>query len=217
MWQGVVIDYWTSTFEPLLVDTTSYSHPLLLEAWITQNGYINQLKSIEISSIEKKCFDYDDIANISRQNNCSEICVPVAYRALFYSSNIKACSSYDTNFCIPISEFIQYVEQQNVLCKRPSEERYYRGITHFKEGIPLLYSSQIEEERKNRTLLIFTMGFDPKSQGTIKELKLVYGFKDLLAWTGGALGIFVGYSLFDFLNHVIDITFHCIDKQQRTL
>ena len=38
---------------------------------------------------------------------------------------------------------------------------------------------------------------------TIYEEKLVYGPKDLLAWLGGALGIFVGYSFFDFAKHMI--------------
>ena len=51
--------------------------------------------------------------------------------------------------------------------------------------------------------------FDPKSQGTIKEEKLVYGDKDLLALLGGAFGIFVGYSIFDLLNHIVDLAFLC--------
>ena len=35
-------------------------------------------------------------------------------------------------------------------------------------------------------------------------------FKDLLAWLGGALGIFVGYSFFDFAKQVIDLGFYWI-------
>ena len=44
----------------------------------------------------------------------------------------------------------------------------------------------------------------------ISEERLVYDAKDLLAWLGGALGIFVGYSFFDFSKHIIDLAFHFI-------
>ena len=37
--------------------------------------------------------------------------------------------------------------------------------------------------------------------------------KDLLAWLGGALGIFVGYSFFDFAKQIIDVAFYCIYKK----
>ena len=35
-------------------------------------------------------------------------------------------------------------------------------------------------------------------------------FKDLLAWLGGELRIFVGYSFFDFAKQMIDIGFYWI-------
>ena len=50
------------------------------------------------------------------------------------------------------------------------------------------------------------------TQVGISEEKLIYGAKDLLAWIGGALGIFIGYSFFDFAKHIIDIFFHFIYK-----
>ena len=38
----------------------------------------------------------------------------------------------------------------------------------------------------------------------VSEEALVYNSKDLLAWIGGALGVFVGYSFFNLSQHVID-------------
>ena len=47
----------------------------------------------------------------------------------------------------------------------------------------------------------------------ISEEKLVYDSRDLLAWIGGALGIFVGYSFFDLAKNIIDITFYCLFRR----
>ena len=61
-----------------------------------------------------------------------------------------------------------------------------------------------------RTLLYLHWG--QSTQVGISEEKLIFGAKDLLAWIGGALGIFIGYSFFDFAKHIIDIFFHFIYK-----
>ena len=59
--------------------------------------------------------------------------------------------------------------------------------------------------------MVFYHGY--KSNVTIiSEEKLVYGSKDLLAWLGGALGIFVGYSFFDLAKTIIDVSFFFIYK-----
>ena len=46
----------------------------------------------------------------------------------------------------------------------------------------------------------------------ISEEILAYDSRDLLALIGGALGIFVGYSFFDVIKYIIDITFYGISK-----
>ena len=127
---------------------------------------------------------------------------------------MKVCYTFKTHFCIPIHKIEQYIAQQLVKCRKPREERYFSGSKNFMDGIPQYFSSQMGGERKNKTLLLLTWMFDKRRQGTIKEEKLVYSGKDLLAWIGGALGIFVGYSFFDFFNHVVDIIFHCIKKRR---
>ena len=42
----------------------------------------------------------------------------------------------------------------------------------------------------------------------ISEEQLIYNSKDLVAWIGGALGIFVGYSFFNLSQHIIAIVFY---------
>ena len=37
--------------------------------------------------------------------------------------------------------------------------------------------------------------------------------QDLFAWLGGALGLFIGYSVFDFTKQIIDVAFYWINKK----
>ena len=39
---------------------------------------------------------------------------------------------------------------------------------------------------------------------------MIYTSKDLVAWIGGALGVFVGYSMFDFSKQIIDWVFQIV-------
>jgi hypothetical protein len=48
------------------------------------------------------------------------------------------------------------------------------------------------------------------SRVTVQEEKLLYDSKDLLAWTGGALGIFVAYSIFDLSSQILDWVFQFV-------
>ena len=52
---------------------------------------------------------------------------------------------------------------------------------------------------------------------TIGEEKLLYGFKNLVSWLGGAIGIFIGYSIFDLSNQIIDVIFNCIARLTTTV
>ena len=44
----------------------------------------------------------------------------------------------------------------------------------------------------------------------VQEEELIYGPKDLLSWIGGALGIFVGYSIFDLTSLILDWIFQFV-------
>ena len=47
---------------------------------------------------------------------------------------------------------------------------------------------------------------------TISEEKFVYDSKDLLAWIGGALGLFIGYSFFDLAKYIITNAFDTFNR-----
>ena len=88
-------------------------------------------------------------------------------------------------------------------------EKYFKGISTFKTGFTNYYPKIIRGDRKDRTLMLFYWGYE-SNLTIINEERLVYDSKDLLAWLGGALGIFVGYSIFDLVGHIIDVVFYCI-------
>ena len=91
----------------------------------------------------------------------------------------------------------------------PATQKYFKGISTYMRGFTNYYPEIIKGGRKDRTLMLFYCGY--KSNATIiSEEKLVYDSKDLLAWLGGALGIFVGYSFFDLTKNIIDVVFYFI-------
>ena len=49
----------------------------------------------------------------------------------------------------------------------------------------------------------------------VSEEALVYNSKDLLAWIGGALGVFVGYSFFNLSQHIIDGVSYFLGKVRK--
>ena len=74
------------------------------------------------------------------------------------------------------------------------------------QGIDIRFPNIIDEDREKRTLLMIKWLYDEKLT-IINEEQLVYDSKDLLAWIGGALGIFIGYSFFDFVKYAINFSF----------
>ena len=71
------------------------------------------------------------------------------------------------------------------------------------------YPKFIDSERRKRMLLYLDWGYQTNVT-TINEEILIYDSRDLLAWLGGALGIFIGYSFFDMLKLIIDMIFYGI-------
>ena len=88
---------------------------------------------------------------------------------------------------------------------KPMIEKNFIGSAKVQDT----FTNRINEERKNRILMKLFWTFQ-SNKVTISEERLVYDGKDLLAWLGGALGIFVGYSFFDLSKHIIDLCFYFI-------
>ena len=79
------------------------------------------------------------------------------------------------------------------------------------DGIPYFTTQNMDDERKKRIIVSLWWQFD-SADGTANEEKLLYDSKDLLAWVGGALGIFVGCSIFDILAQIISLIFYFVAR-----
>ena len=79
------------------------------------------------------------------------------------------------------------------------------------DGIPYFTTQNMDDERKKRIIVSLWWQFD-SADGTANEEKLLYDSKDLLAWVGGALGIFVGCSIFDILSQIISMIFYFVAR-----
>ena len=106
-------------------------------------------------------------------------------------------------------------EKINFCEKLREVEKIFTGWAKFRDGITFHFPETMSKEQEKRTLMYLFWKYQ-SNMTTILEEKLVYSSKDLLAWLGGALGIFVGYSFFDLTKHIIDITFHFIYKAVTT-
>ena len=213
-WTGIVTE--TGLYQKQFKVNTKYNFPLYLEVYPLYREFYFPLpsntaeKNEDMKSTLEYCFKSDKIRMILESKNCTEICIPIHYSSLYNTSEIKICSAFQNHFCAfyPIQWHIE--EQQNT-CMQPIVEKYFKGTATYKEDFSNYYPKIIKGDRKNRTLMVFYYGY--KSNVTIiSEEKLVYGSKDLLAWLGGALGIFVGYSFFDLAKTIIDVAFFFIYK-----
>ena len=139
---------------------------------------------------------------------CTKNCVPVTFSAFFNKSQIEICSNFDEHFCGILETWV-FITNQITFCRQLGEQKYFKGMAEFREGFTNFFPSVMDEERQKRTLMLLYWNYH-SNLTTISEEKLVYGAKDLLAWLGGALGIFVGYSFLDLAKQMIDIAFYFV-------
>ena len=139
-----------------------------------------------------------------------------------FLSRFKECSDYDSHFCA-MKHIFDYVYGRGLDCTPPGVQKYFDGILDVGNGIS--YSNyrgsgngidHEEEDVHDRTLLSLRWVFI-SVYTNVGEEKLLYGFKDLVSWLGGAIGIFVGYSVFDLSNQIIDVIFNCIARLTTTV
>ena len=108
----------------------------------------------------------------------------------------------------------RYSNKKNLKCSEPRVENYYGGQITILDGIPYFTAQNMNEEDKKQIILSFWWQFD-SADGTVNEEKLLYDSKDLLAWVGGALGIFVGCSIFDVSYQIISLIFYFVARVVR--
>ena len=182
---------------------------------LSRDHYILTSKNAENSS-QKKCFKPENIKEIRNVRNCTQFCIPFMYKVFFKairvffnkSAEIKTCEKFDDYFCA-IMEIDSYLREQQLMCMKPMIEQNFIGYAKFQDEFSNYHPHTINGERKERILMQLCWMYQ-SNVTMISEERLVYDAKDLLAWLGGALGIFVGYSFFDFSKHIIDLAFHFI-------
>ena len=207
-WQGAVTGNWQGA-TPFKIDTSSYSFPFSIRVQSTMNQFYPL--SLE-SPVNTKCIDTKGIMKLYKDENCKEVCIPIQYRSLYDSSEIKICSDYDDHHCVfqKIRSYVWNLSfEKQILCTKENIEKSYKGQVVFSNGMPYWISSKLTKERRNNLLFHLDLNFH-SDLVTVQEEKLLYDSKDLLAWTGGALGIFVGYSIFDLSSQILDVVFQFI-------
>lgn len=128
---------------------------------------------------------------------------------MFDLSEIEICARFEDDFCAR-KQILDHFSFELEQCRKKEVEKHFKGMVNTYEDISY-YPKFMDEDMKTRMLMSLYWGYQSNST-TIREEILIYDSKDLLAWIGGALGIFVGYSLFDISKHIIDIIFLGIFK-----
>ena len=202
---------------PLKIETPYQRFPLHVQLMPLSRDYYNSLKSKPEESYKheksnpKKCLEPEKIKMIQKAKNCTEFCLPFIYQAFFSNSTIlKICENFDDYFCA-LKDIHDYLQEEQLTCMKPIIEKNFIGKANFYSDFTNYFPGIINEERKKRTLMLLFWAYQSKDT-IISEEKLVYDSKDLVAWLGGALGIFLGYSFFDLSKHVIDLAFYFIYK-----
>ena len=120
-----------------------------------------------------------------------------------------------------MKHIIKHVYGQGRECTPPGVQKYFNGILQVGNGISYSHyrgsANGIDHVDVNDKKLL-SLKWSFFSQYTkVGEEKLLYGFTDLVAWLGGAIGIFIGYSVFDLSNQIIDVIFNCIARLTTTV
>ena len=230
-WQSIATNTWEENEIPMKIDTMSYNFPVSVNIvplsrkyyypLPPKNRYIENLRNFT----QNECIKSEMIKAIHNEqmaSNCTKLCIPaVFFNAFFNVSEVKICSNFDEHFCGNIWKIGNLVGEKINFCKKQmkiekSAEKSFTGWAKFRNGaITFFLPEMISKEQEKRTLIYLYWKYQ-SNMTTILEENLVYSSKDLLAWLGGAFGIFVGYSFFDLAKHIIDIVFHFIDKAVRT-
>ena len=202
---------------PLKIETPYQRFPLEVQLMPLSRNHYYSLKSENDQShkneksTQEDCLEPEDIKRIKKGTNCTNFCLPFIYQAFFNkSTQMKNCENVDDYFCA-MGDIHDYLQDQQLACMKPMVEKNFIGSARFYHEFSNYFPDIITEETKRRTLMQLFWAYQSKDT-IISEEKLVYDSKDLVAWLGGALGIFLGYSFFDLSKNIIDLAFYFIYK-----
>ena len=206
-WQGIVTRNWIGQ-QPFKIDTSSHSFP----SAIFFQSTMNQFYPLDPLSEGTQCIDTKEIKKIRKDQNCKKDCIPIQFSSLFDPSEIKICLDYDDHFCAyhQIQGYIWRLSlEKQILCTKENVEKSYKGQVSYSDGIPYWIAKKVTEEKRNNILFYMRWNFG-SDHVNVQEEELMYGPKNLLSWIGGALGIFVGYSIFDLTSLLLDWVFQFV-------
>ena len=221
-WHSIALDDWEEHHYPLKIDTMSYKMPLnvVLKPLLREYYYPLLSNTHEMEDAgnftQKDCLQSEIIIGIKKihsMSNCTNLCIPLVFSSFLNASEIKICTNFYDHFCGGFWLIRDLVGEAIEFCTKTKKVvKSFTGWEKFKDdGITNQFPETIDKDREKRTLIFFYWQYN-SNMTTIIEEKLVYGPKDLLAWLGGALGLFVGYSFFDLTKHIIDIAFYFVYK-----
>ena len=211
--------------QPLKIDTYGISNlPFAMRVSLTANQFHpikKETKEMSVNSYNGCKVNPNKILEIRKDKNCTDDCIPTIFNSLFNMSTFKECPDYESHFCA-LEDLFLYNFLQTFQCTKFGVENYFDGTVEVFNGISYAkwtgavnFSTTGNDEDRSQTLLLMDWWFNSPYVANREEV-LVYGADDLFAWLGGAIGLFVGYSIHDLLSHMIDLAFRLISRFTKT-
>ena len=132
-----------------------------------------------------------------------------------FSKNVQTLI---VTFVLYVEELFSYVYEQAYQCTNSGVEKYFEGNLAVGNGISQTdflnhnsWNHAGNDDERSRTLLAMKWEFT-SPYVTDSEVELVYDAKDLVAWLGGTIGLFVGYSIYDLFSQIIDLVVNSISR-----
>ena len=194
-WQGITNTKWSGTV-PLKIDT-NLEFPLEGDLILTRTE--KHLHKDSLDALDqpppdtKNCINLEDYL---KSQNCPNPCVPVLFEGLF-EPPFKLCSNFKDHFCVIYNG---YLTKQLNRCGNIPIQSSYKGEAIFKSGVSLLHNT----ETIRKTILFKQWWRFYSDDVTIQEEIDVYELKYLVASLGGILSLFIGYSIFNILDIIIE-------------
>ena len=185
-WQGIVDDDWI------------HVAPSQYEMRFEEN------KEFRISQLVKITFmeGHENVTRCQEQmfeeSDCSTKCFPLKHNYL----DMEPCNSYEEANCM-----IQQASLSNTKCVQSKETLQYRMEKYYGNN------DVVPDPLKARTVK-WTLSF-PLTIMEVKEEILIISPEDMIGYTGGALGLFIGFSCFEYFTRLLDrLIMKCRTKKQ---
>ena len=177
-WPGIYLCSWQHLDVPKITFPLEASNDVLVEVIPETIQFQNGIENV------RKCIE-DTVMSF----NCSYICTTVTFN---YVADLPSCRSHKEMKCmIEDGLFDPEMEIHLGECMRPANAMAFKGKV-------LSFRSASED---NVTTIWFRYA---SGKLAVKEEVPSIGLATFIGSIGGSLGLFLGFSIFDYLSHVID-------------